>query len=596
LLQGPLPTRYAELRDWFLPSSLRGSDAKKPSTRAALYRARRFISLLLVITLASAVTLVIQLAQGIWLSGAGAAMAVLFMLLSLGLIRRGVSLVAVGLCFLGAGALLGVALALVAGVHGMSALFWVTLAPTLALSITGIRLARWVLAITALLEAAAVWLMYNQVLPPLVDVSHQPGGHIGSLLGAMCTYFALTWAYERETAGNIAELECNNAELIEARRAAEAASRAKGEFLAAMSHEIRTPLNGVLGMTSVMLSGDLPGQVREGLGTIQQSGSTLLALLNDVLDFSRIESAQFTVERVPVDIAAEVRGVAALLGGFARERGNQLAVRVDEATPRFLLGDPLRLRQITLNLASNAIKFTENGSVQIAVRVEGPSLTLEVSDTGIGIAPATLTTLFQPFTQADASTTRRFGGTGLGLAIVAQLVEAMHGQISVDSRPGQGSRFSVRLPAVACEAPAPDARPQATPTAGLRILLAEDNPINSKVARLLLKSLGHQVTAVENGEQAVAAVSAGPFDLVLMDCHMPVMDGFEATRLIRLRDGAPPVVALTAAAVPEEQQRCLDVGMMGVLLKPIDRQKLGEMLARIAASLPSSRGQPPGER
>ncbi len=575
------------LRDWFLPAELRTpSDAlEAPGARwAERRRTQRFIALLLVIVAATALSSLAQLAQALWHSGLAAAAAVLGVVGTLFSVRRGASVERVGALFLCALSVLASVLAMLAGTHGVISLFWIALAPTLALSIAGPRAARVVFVFTTALITASLWVMYRGLVEPRIDVSHEPGAHIVSMLGAMATYYALSRAYERESEASIAELERNNVALTEARVAAEAANRAKGAFLAAMSHEIRTPMNGVLGMTSVMLASELPPSVREGLVTIKQSGDTLMALLNDLLDLSRIESGRLEIEQCPVDVAAEVHTVMTLLAPFALERNNRLAVRIDDGVARYVVGDPLRVRQVLLNLVSNGLKFTRDGAVTVRVSPDGERLRFDVEDTGIGIPAEVLPALFTPFKQADASTTRRFGGSGLGLAIVRQLVDAMGGHISVASAQGAGSTFTVYLPARPCEAPVALALESVPPALRpLQVLVAEDNAINQKVATLLLQRLGHEVTVADNGRRALDALSVGRFDLVLMDCHMPEMDGFDATRAMRLRGDRTPVVALTAASLPEERQRCFASGMADVLLKPINRSDLTRVLARYGA-------------
>ena len=534
---------------------------------------------------ASSASAIALSAQGLWRTGAVSGLAALSLFSVLLLVRRGASIERVGAVVLCALSFLTACLSVLSGTHGAIALFWIALTPTVALSVAGPRMAGAVFVFNSALVTATIWVMYQGIVPVRIDVSHQPGAHIVSMLGAMLAYYALSLAYERENDESITELERNNAALTEARKVAEDASRAKGAFLATMSHEIRTPMNGVLGMTSVMLSTELPPAVRDGLMVIKQSGDTLMGLLNDLLDLSRIEAGRLEIEQCPVDVAAEMRTVTTLLAPFAVERGDRIEVRIDESVPRYVLGDPLRVRQVLLNLVSNGLKFTRGGDVSISARVEGERLRIDVSDTGIGIAPEALAKLFTPFKQADASTTRRFGGTGLGLAIVRQLVDAMGGHVAVESAPGEGSTFTVFLPMRACEAPTGATR-EAVEAAGrpLRVLLAEDNAINQKVATLLLERLGHSVVVAENGRVALDVVRADRFDLVLMDCHMPEMDGFDATRAMRDRGDVTPVVALTAASLPEERARCISSGMVDVLLKPINRTDLARVLARFGGA------------
>jgi signal transduction histidine kinase len=546
-------------------------------------RARRFAALTLAMGAASLASGLLQLAQGFWVSGLGSLTFVALLLGLLGLLRRGVSVVRLGAGLIFLGSLSATALAVIAGPAGIPSLFWVGLAPVLAQAFSGPRVARAMLVSSLLQVSAALWLISHQVFPVLLHLEGAVGAHIVSLCGAVASLYLLNLTFEREMQASIVELQQMNLALDEARASAERANRAKSDFLATMSHEIRTPMNGVLGMTTVMLGGALPDEVREGLLTIKQSGDTLLAVINDVLDFSKLESGKLTLERVPCDLRAEVAATLALLEDNARARGNTLAATLDASVPAWLVGDPVRLRQVLLNLVSNAVKFTQQGQASVVARA-GERLVVEVRDTGLGMSAQTCATLFQPFTQADASTTRRFGGTGLGLAIVRRIVEAMEGTVTVSSEPGRGSTFSVSLPLVPAEAPEARAEELITPaTRSLNLLLAEDNPVNQKVASRLLEQLGHRVLVAENGQRALELLQAHEVDVVLMDCHMPVMDGFEATRRLRLGPHhAVPVIALTAASLPEEARQCFEAGMNEVLVKPVRRAELVRALERFS--------------
>jgi len=383
--------------------------------------------------------------------------------------------------------------------------------------------------------------------------------------------------------------------LRRANAALERASRAKSAFLATMSHEIRTPMNGVIGLISLLLDTPLSPRQREYVSALQSSGDALLALIDDILDFSKIEAGQLTLELRPLDLRRLVGEVAGLFAAEARAKGLRLSAQVDSAVPPLLMGDPTRLRQVLTNLVGNALKFTAQGEVGIDVRpveesAEGALVRVAVRDTGIGIAPEAQAAMFEPFTQADASTTRRYGGTGLGLAIARRLVEAMGGQIGMESAPGQGSTFWLTL-RLARNGAAEDVNPAAPPARAMpgrrgRVLVAEDNAINRLVVVGLLQSLGCEVETVEDGRQAAEAVGRGHYDLVLMDLHMPELDGFAATAAIRRREGADgqgrhtPIVALTADALAGDAEKSRAAGMDDHLAKPLTRERLAAVLER----------------
>jgi PAS domain S-box-containing protein len=394
----------------------------------------------------------------------------------------------------------------------------------------------------------------------------------------------------------------NQAELIEAREAAMAATRAKSEFLANMSHEIRTPLNAIVGLGHLLQRSELPPRQREYVDKIQASSQMLLQAVNDVLDVSKIEANKLELEQTPFDLGALLDSVSDVLTVPARDKGLSLRLEVDRDVPPRLLGDPIRLGQVITNLAGNGVKFTERGVVTVGVENAGPadhpggpavSLRFFVRDTGIGIASAQKERIFEPFTQADGSTTRRFGGTGLGLTICRQLVEMMGGKLEVESAPGVGSTFSftvsflLQLQPVAEGAPDAAGEPSSFTALrslrGLRVLVAEDNAINQEVARELLEAAGMTVVIADNGRQAVdAATSPGArFDAILMDLQMPEMDGIEATGKIRAHAIASgvPIIAMTAHALPSERDRCLAGGMNDHVPKPIEPAKLYTALA-----------------
>lgn len=384
---------------------------------------------------------------------------------------------------------------------------------------------------------------------------------------------------------DITSLKTNAQALMLARDEAEAATRAKSAFLATMSHEIRTPLNGVLGMAQAMAMGELSGHQRERLDVIRQSGESLLAILNDVLDLSKIEAGKLEIEKAEFDLAELLRGVRATFAATAEMKGLALDIAVDRSAAGIWEGDPVRVRQILNNLVSNALKFTETGGVKVSVRRKDGEVRISVRDTGIGVAPEAVARLFEKFEQADASTTRQYGGTGLGLAICRDLAGLMNGRVWAQSKPGAGSTFFVSLPLDRPAEAAPrrrarqPEREQASDGLPLRVLAAEDNAMNQLVLKTLLNQVGVEPVMVSDGEAAVAAWMEQPWDLILMDVQMPRMDGPTATRKIRELEavrGAPrtPIVALTANAMEHQVTEYLLAGMDDFVSKPIQASRL----------------------
>jgi signal transduction histidine kinase/CheY-like chemotaxis protein len=367
---------------------------------------------------------------------------------------------------------------------------------------------------------------------------------------------------------------------------ADDANRAKSLFLATISHEIRTPMNGVLGMTEVLLTETKDERAREQLGVIQRSGELMVSLVNDLLDLTKLEAQKLRLDTVDFDLNALVGDVARLYLPKAREKGLALVVGVEPGVPAFRRGDPLRLRQVLFNLASNAVKFTTRGSVTITVSGQGDRLRFAVHDTGVGMSGELQGRLFTVFEQADASTTRRFGGTGLGLALAQQLVRLMGSELEVRSVEGVGSHFWFELTLPVTEAPPESASElrAPSPVSSPRVLVVDDNSINLRVATTLVEKAGFEVVAVTNGEAAVRAASSGDFFAVLMDCHMPTMDGFEAAEQIRGLSGPRgrvPIVALTASSSEEDFEACRRSGMNGVLTKPVSLEALHRSLASV---------------
>lgn len=369
---------------------------------------------------------------------------------------------------------------------------------------------------------------------------------------------------------------------------AEATNHAKSEFLANMSHEIRTPMNGVLGMVQLLEDTPLTSEQEEMLRTLKNSAQYLLGLLNDILDLSKVEAGKMTLEKIPVNLHELARETLALFSGRASEKGLLLQMQFDPNTPEWVLGDPVRLRQIVANFISNAIKFTHAGSVTL-IMLPSPTyphgVWIGVQDTGIGIPEDKIGDLFEAFTQVDRSTTRKYGGTGLGLTISKKLAEMMGGRIGVESEVGVGSLFFVDLPLPAAQPPQRHDDPsqqQSLPEVfpNRRVLLVEDNEVNRKVAVRLLGKLQLEVDIAVNGREAVQKATENTYDLILMDCQMPEMDGYEATRTLRERGLQTPIVALTANALEGDREKCLACGMDDYLSKPIQADELRETLAR----------------
>ena len=370
-------------------------------------------------------------------------------------------------------------------------------------------------------------------------------------------------------------------ELKAARLDADAASAAKSDFLANMSHEIRTPLNGVIGTGRLLQRTPLADEQQELLDTMVTSGEELLELLDGILDFSKIEAGQMILESIPLDLNELASGVVDLLSSRARLKSIDLRLKHRGTGPWWMYGDSTRLRQVLLNLVGNAIKFTPTGSVTLRICLEDDTATIEVIDTGIGIDSERLPDLFKEFTQTDATTTRKFGGTGLGLAICQRFVLLMKGDLLVESTLGAGTTFSVQLPIKRALPVAPEDPRAVEPLDGLRVLVVEDHPVNQFITQNMLEQMGCEVVVVDDGAKAVETVSRGAFDIVLMDCHMPNMDGFTAARAIREENSESlPIIALTAAATTEDRRRCFEAGMNGYLTKPVSLTELTKTLTR----------------
>jgi PAS domain S-box-containing protein len=410
----------------------------------------------------------------------------------------------------------------------------------------------------------------------IFELSSRPARHDEEVIGRV---FCVTDVTERHHAEQA---------LIAARDAATAASRAKSDFLAMMSHEIRTPMNGIIGMAQLLEMAPHSAEQKDYISTIQKSGEALLGIINDILDYSKIEARKMTLEQVGFDLRQLVSDVERLFRPKAQEKALEFKVVVADSAPRVVIGDPTRLRQVLMNLVGNAFKFTAAGRIGIHVTATPGEagrtrLRFTVSDSGIGIAPEKCRNIFTPFEQADMSTTRRYGGTGLGLAICRMLCDLMDGEIGVDSEEGSGSRFwfVVSLAgANAEESPAPEA-PRAILRRSTRILVVEDNAINRLVLGRMLERLGaHDLVYAENGEEALARCAEAAYELIFMDARMPRLDGIAATRALRSAGNQAYIIGVSADAMSDERQAALDAGMDDYVVKPVAREALAEAIQR----------------
>jgi signal transduction histidine kinase/CheY-like chemotaxis protein len=385
------------------------------------------------------------------------------------------------------------------------------------------------------------------------------------------------------------------------------ANKAKSEFLANMSHEIRTPMNAILGFGELLCEESLAPEQKKYVDIILSSGKSLLQIINDILDFSKIEAGKLKTEIVDCALVQMLDEIESLFRPMCRQKNLDFDVLYCSELPQMIRTDPVRLRQCLVNLLGNAIKFTEKGHVYLNVGLESidktPYVRFDVEDTGIGIPPDKQALIFDPFTQADGSHTRKFGGTGLGLTITKQIVELLHGRMSVHSEVGRGSVFSMELPVgidvekqstvnryEALEQLQKDAHELSMPVSG-HILVAEDAKANQTLIQILLQKMGFQVTIVEDGQQAVDKLRSETYDLILMDMQMPVMNGYEATREIKTMGIRTPVIAVTAHAMKGDEQKCFDAGCDGYLTKPIDKSKLAEAIRKNITNAASKNGK-----
>ncbi|MCA9552978.1 MAG: response regulator [Myxococcales bacterium] len=481
------------------------------------------------------------------------------------------------------------------GGEGMPATYILALLPLVSIVIAGPRSGLWwggavLLGMAGLGVAYAMQVEFPVPFP--ADRMRAMTLVGGVAVTVMATGFGL--AFEWIKADALERIEAANARLLVAEETARSASLAKSEFLANMSHEIRTPMNGILGMLQLLQMDDrLHAEAKELTGTALSSAEALLSLLNNLIDLAKIEAGKLDFETVPFDVTRLAREVVRLFTPEARQKGLHLGLSVSGTFPGAVVSDPVRIRQVLSNLVGNALKFTEEGQVVVELyRLQPGTLELVVRDTGVGIPPDKVASIFDAFTQADSSTTRRYGGSGLGLSVCRRLVEGMHGSIAVESEVGRGSIFRVKLPFQPAPAswvppePEPATPADAFAHVAAPVLVVEDNEVNALVARRILESLGLEVEVCTDGEHAVTRAIEAQFAAILMDCHMPGFDGFDATEALRRQGVRVPIIALTASAMAQDRERCFASGMNAFLSKPVGRELLAATLRDWLAPAP----------
>ena len=451
-------------------------------------------------------------------------------------------------------------------------------------------------------------LKHGNNLVGMVGLANRAGGYTDSLIEFIapligtCSNLIRRFQVTRERDEAYAALERRTEELARAKEAADAASKSKSEFIAVISHELRTPMNGVLGCVELLRDHALEQEAAHLVETIGSSSELLLGIINDILDFLSLDSGKLAVRKQVFSPRVIVQAVVQSLEPLGHSGDNRLLTKIHDAVPEFVESDPVRIQQVLTNLVGNGLKFTQGGVIEISVDVESShddryELCWKVRDTGPGIAPEVQNLIFEPFFQGDPSSTRKVGGSGLGLAICQKLARVMNGSMGMESTVGEGTTFWLTIPVTAARRPEVKvARRTVSETADapFRILLVEDNVVNQQVAKRMLDRAGATVVLAEDGLDAIERFSAERFDLVLMDCHMPRMDGYEATLRLRAIEkttnvSPTPVVALTANVQPQDVEACLECGMNQVLAKPVRRDELLELLAQIETRQPMFR-------